>query len=77
MSKECPLSYIKAVRCPGPVEVSRGHWLCPRQDGHCQNRLNGRAFQGSQPETFERPQGLEAFDQGLERAFNLTIDREP
>lgn len=55
MSKECPLNYIKAVRCPGPTKISNGNYLCPRNDGECQNRLNGRAFERSQPPTYEIP----------------------
>lgn len=53
--KECPLNYIKAIQCAGAVEVSKGHWICRRNDGECQNRLNGRAFLGSQPKTYEAP----------------------
>ena len=61
MSKECPLSYIKAVQCPGPTKISNGNYLCNRGDSICQTRLDGRAFTREKQPTFEAPPPDETF----------------
>lgn len=53
----------KPVKCNGPIEVSQGHWICRRNDSECQNRLNGRIFEGTKPSRFEP----------VERDFNLDL----
>ena len=70
MAEGCPLDYIKSVKCPGPIDMGRGRYICPRQDGHCQNRLNGRVFERSQ-------QPIKEFDDRLERAAYPAFIREP
>jgi len=62
MSAECPLDYIKSVRCPGPVDMGKGRYICARQDGECQNRLNARVFEASRPTTFEAPPEDQTFN---------------